>query len=54
MRRGRRSWATRSEIVDAGHVLIGLMLVAYSVYVGDAVDSVNVGDVVGVVHVEED
>ena len=28
--------------------------VVYSVYVGDAVDSVDVGDVVGVVHVEED
>ena len=27
VRRGRRSWATRSENVDAGHVLIGLMLV---------------------------
>ena len=27
MRTGRRSWATRSEIVDAGPVLIGLMLV---------------------------
>ena len=32
MRRGRRSWATRSEDVDA--------------------DRVDVGDVIGVVHVE--
>ena len=53
MRRGRRSWATRLENVDAGHVLKGLMLAVYSVYVGDAVDGVNVGDGVGVVHVEE-
>ena len=27
MRRGRRSWATRSEDVDAGHALIELILV---------------------------
>lgn len=47
MRRGRRSWAIRSENVDAGHVLIGLMLVMLLIL------SVDVGDVVGVVHVVE-
>ena len=47
MRRGRRSWATRLENVDAGHVLIGLMLVMLLIL------SVDVGDVVGVVHVVE-